>query len=205
MKKILLIITLFIFTPFSAFASGETDAQLLKNKLAKFKQINANFSQVVSSPEGQVLNESSGQLTILRPGKFHWQVLKPEKELIVSDGKTMWLYSPFIEQVTLMNLRDAIEGTPFVLLSGGDDKQWQKYSVIRDKKRFTVNPLDTHLHHNTIVFEFNAVGNISRFVVIEEQGQRSEFTLTHKPLRENLSSVYFNFKIPAGVEIDDQR
>lgn len=205
MKKVIFIVFMFLINPLYAFASVSTDATLLKEKLAKFKQINAEFSQVVTNPEGEVLNESWGQLTISRPGKFRWKVITPEEELIVSDGKTMWLYSPFIEQVTLINLSDAIEGTPFVLLSGANEKQWQNYLVTRDNNQFTVKDSDAQVHNNTFVFEFNAAGNISRFVVIEEQGQRSEFKLSHKPLAQKIETGYFNFQIPAGVEIDDQR
>ena len=205
MKKIISVLFIFLITPFCVQANGTTDAALLKEKLAKFSQINAEFSQVVTSQEGNVLNESWGKLTISRPGKFRWQVITPEEELIVSDGKTMWLYSPFIEQVTLINLSDAIEGTPFVLLSGANENQWANYLVKKENNQFTVKGADAQVQDSTFIFEFNDAGNISKFVVIEEQGQHSEFKLSHKPLTENLTAGYFDFQIPAGVEIDDQR
>lgn len=201
MKKIVLVVLLFLVNPLY----GATDASLLKEKLAKFEQINAQFSQLVSNAEGEILNESQGLLTISRPGKFRWQVTAPEEELIVSDGETMWLYSPFVEQVTLINLNDAIAGTPFILLSGASEQQWQKYQVSKDNNAFTIEAADPQMQNNRFVFEFNGAGNISRFVVIEEQGQRSEFKLTHKPLTQKITPDYFTFQIPAGVEIDDQR
>ncbi len=201
MKKILLVVLLFLVSPLY----GATDASLLKEKLAKFEQINAEFSQLVSNAQGEILNESQGLLTISRPGKFRWQVTAPEEELIVSDGQTMWLYSPFVEQVTLINLQDAIAGTPFILLSGANDQQWQKYRVSKDNNVFTIEAADPQMQNNRFIFEFNGTGNISRFVVIEEQGQRSEFKLTHKPISEKIGSDYFNFQIPADVEVDDQR
>ena len=202
MKKIIFAVLVFLITPLYAATS---DALLLKEKLAKFKQINADFSQIVTSPEGKVLNESWGKLSISRPGKFRWEVVKPEQELITSDGETMWLYSPFIEQVTLINLDDAIEGTPFVLLSGANQQQWQNYQVTRNNNKFTVKRAASQEHANSFVFEFNDAGNISKFVVVEEQGQRSEFKLSHKPLIAKFAAGYFDFKIPDGVEIDDQR
>jgi outer membrane lipoprotein carrier protein len=201
MKKILFVILLFLITPLYAV----TDAQLLKEKLAKFKQINAEFTQVVSNPQGEIINESQGLLTISRPGKFRWQVITPEEQLIVSDGQTMWLYDPFIEQVSLLNLSDAVAGTPFSLLSGADQQQWLNYKVSRDNNRFTVKPAGLQDQNNSFVFEFNEAGNIDKFVVIEEQGQRSEFKLTHKPLAMKSSDDYFTFQIPEGVEVDDQR
>lgn len=205
MKKMFTVLFVFLITPFYLHAAETTDAGVLKEKLAKFTQINAEFSQVVTSPEGKILNESWGTLTISRPGKFRWQVITPEEELIVSNGKTMWLYSPFIEQVTLVNLSDAIEGTPFVLLSGANEKQWDHYLVKKEDNKFTIKNSEPQEHNSTFIFEFNGAGNVSKFAVVEEQGQQSEFTLSHKPLVTPLEKTFFDFKIPAGVDIDDQR
>ncbi|WP_028862975.1 outer membrane lipoprotein chaperone LolA [Psychromonas aquimarina] len=203
MKKIISL--LFVLLTLPQTASASSDAQLLKEKLAKFSVVNALFSQKIISPEGKLLNESKGQLTISRPGKFRWQVQTPEEELIVSDGKTMWYYTPFVEQVSIINLSDAIEGTPFVLLSGANKQQWADYSVKKDKNQFTVKDNKQQEQETTFVFEFNDADNVSKFVVIEAQGQRSEFELTQKPLNKKLETGYFKFTIPDGVEIDDQR
>ena len=205
MKKIILVVLMLLINPLYAATSSADDASLLKEKLAKFQQINADFSQVVRNPEGEIINESQGKLTISRPGKFRWEVTNPDEELIISDGVTMWMYSPFIEQVTLINLSDAIVGTPFVLLSGGDNQRWQDYQISKDNNRFTIKNKVDKEQKNSFIFEFNEAGNIAKFVVIEEQGQRSEFTLTQQPVEQKITADYFNFEIPAGVEIDDQR
>jgi len=205
MKKIILVVLLLLINPLYAATSKADDASLLKEKLAKFQQINADFSQVVRNSEGEIINESQGKLTISRPGKFRWEVTNPDEELIISDGVTMWMYSPFIEQVTLINLSDAIVGTPFVLLSGADDQQWQNYQVSKDNNRFTIKNKVAQAQNNSFIFEFNKSGYINKFVVIEEQGQRSEFTLMQQPVEQKITADYFSFQIPAGVEIDDQR
>lgn len=180
------------------------EAQHLKDKLAVFQQIDARFVQRVSSVEGKLLNESQGEVTILRPGKFHWDIQSPEEELIVSDGRTIWYYSPFIEQVTLINFADAVNNTPFALIAGASEAQWQHYQVTQQGAQFTVrNP--TQAQQSTFVFDFDNNDNISKFVVIEAQGQRSEFVLTHKAQQKVVLDSFFDFQIPANVEVDDQR
>lgn len=202
MKKSLLTLCLLAFS-FSAQALS-VEATTLKDKLAVFQQINATFIQKVSSVEGKLLNESRGEMTILRPGKFHWQVKTPEEELIVSDGKTIWYYSPFIEQVTLINFSDAISDSPFALIAGASNKQWERYVVKQDNNQFTVtNP--TAVQSTTFIFDFDNNNNISKFEVVEEQGQRSEFTLTHLTQQKVVVDSFFDFTIPANVEVDDQR
>jgi outer membrane lipoprotein carrier protein len=201
-KSIILCLSLFIV---SWSVNARTDIEILKQKLAKFDIVNAEFSQHVTSAEGAILNDSWGHLAISRPGKFRWEVVTPEVELIVSDGITMWLYSPFIEQVTLINLTDAIEGTPFILLSGASEAQWSNYQVHKAGNKFTVSGKMDQSQDTTFIFEFNDNGNVSKFGVLEELGQRSEFTLNHKPLIVPLDENYFTFEIPDGVEVDDQR
>jgi outer membrane lipoprotein carrier protein len=205
MKKMLLLplsIYLLIFSISAQALSKE--ATQLKDKLAAFEQVHASFVQRVLSDEGKLLNESTGEMTISRPGKFHWQVVTPEEELIVSDGTTIWYYSPFIEQVTLINFADAINDTPFALIAGANDDQWANYVVTKLGEQFTVtNP--TQVQSTTFVFNFDQKNNINKFVVIEEQGQRSEFELTHKALPNTYTEALYDFQIPAGVEVDDQR
>ncbi|WP_022941868.1 outer membrane lipoprotein chaperone LolA [Psychromonas hadalis] len=202
MKKILLSLLILSFSfSVQALSSG---AQALKDKLAVFEYINATFVQRVTSSEGKLLNESTGELTISRPGKFHWQVLTPEEELIVSDGKTIWYYTPFIEQVTLINFSDAINGTPFTLLAGATNEQWQDYVVEQKGDHFIVtNPQQQQA--TTFTFEFDKNNKVRKFVVIEELGQQSEFILTYKKNSKAVNPSLFNFEIPNGVEVDDQR
>jgi len=202
MKKVLLSLCL-LFSTLSTHALS-ADAIQLKEKLAVFKQINATFVQRVSSAEGKLLNESTGEMTISRPGKFHWQVQTPEEELIVSDGQTIWYYSPFIEQVTLINFADAISNTPFALLAGATEQQWSNYTVSKSEQQFIVtNKIEAQ--PTTFLFEFDNNNNINKFVVIEALGQRSEFLLTHPAQQKVVTDALFDFQIPVGVEVDDQR
>lgn len=205
MKKMLVVISILLSSVLSSAVSAATDTELLKEKLAKFSVINAEFSQRVSSPEGKILDDSRGTLAILRPGKFRWEVITPEEELIVSDGQTMWIYSPFIEQVTLLNLSDAIQGTPFILLSGANEAQWANYQVNKINDQFEVKNISGSVQQRSFIFEFNKLGQVSKFVVIEELGQRSEFKLAHKAIAKPWAEGFFNFNIPVGIEIDDQR
>lgn len=202
MNKFLLALCFACFS-FSAHALS-VNAQQLKDKLAAFDNINANFIQRFTSAEGKLLNESTGQVTISRPGKFHWQVKTPEQELIVSNGETIWYYSPFIEQVTLINFDDAISDTPFALIAGASKVQWENYIVEHNEDLFTLTNAN-QVASPTFIFEFDKTGKIARFVVIEVLGQRSEFQLIHKSMLGVADDSFYEFTIPAGVEVDDQR
>ena len=64
----------------------------------------ADFTQSVTSPpkSGQEARTkvSSGSFEFQRPGKFRFNYTKPFEQLIVADGKTLWLYDADLNQVT---------------------------------------------------------------------------------------------------------
>ncbi|WP_413698596.1 outer membrane lipoprotein chaperone LolA [Psychromonas sp. KJ10-10] len=195
---------LFAFTASMSASALSEDALQLKNKLALFEHVNATFVQRITSAEGKLLNESRGEMSISRPGKFHWHIKTPDEDLIVSNGETIWYYSPFIEQVTLINFADAVDGTPFALLAGASETQWSDYDVSKKGNQFSVKHA-TSTQASMFIFEFDEQDNVSKFVVIEEQGQRSEFLLENKQSDTMIDQALFEFQIPQGVEVDDQR
>jgi len=202
-NKLIIALTLW-FCTFSA-AYADTDSELLQQKLAKVSTMQADFSQEVVSAQGDLIQQSVGELTIARPGNFRWQVTSPDEELIVSNGLDMWLYSPFIEQVTIMNFSDAIAGTPFALLSGADTSEWANFDVEKVNNTFVVTNNHNKVNANQFTFVFDKTDNISEFSVKESQGQTSTFTLSNNKAATNLANDFFEFDIPAGIEIDDQR
>ena len=117
----------------------------------------------------------------------------------------MWLYSPFIEQVTIMNFSDAIAGTPFALLSGADSSEWMNFEVKKEGNKFIVKNNTNELNTNIFTFIFDSTDNVSEFIVQEAQGQKSIFKLTNKDQTSKLADDFFEFQIPEGIEIDDQR
>ncbi|RBW46043.1 outer membrane lipoprotein carrier protein LolA [Psychromonas sp. B3M02] len=204
MKNKLIIALTLLWCTLSA-AHAQTDSELLQQKLAKVSTMQADFSQQVISAQGDLIQQSVGKLTIARPGNFYWQVTSPDEELIVSNGVDMWLYSPFIEQVTIMNFSDAIAGTPFALLSGADASEWQNFDVQQKEGAFVVANNQNKVNANQFTFVFDKADHISQFSVKEAQGQTSTFTLSNNKAASNLSDDFFEFEIPAGIEIDDQR
>ena len=79
----------------------------------------ADFTQVVSSPDGAKKRTSAGHFEFERPNRFRFAYAKPDEQLIVSDGKTVWLHDPDLNQVTQRPFGEALGATPAALLAGG--------------------------------------------------------------------------------------
>jgi outer membrane lipoprotein carrier protein len=85
------------------------------------KTLKAQFSQTVYDRNGRKGQEASGTLYLSRPGKFRWVYAKPYAQLIVGDGRKLWIHDEDLDQVTVRKLDQAIGESPAALLAGSND------------------------------------------------------------------------------------
>ncbi|MFA0066869.1 outer membrane lipoprotein carrier protein LolA [Vibrio breoganii] len=199
MKKILVSLLVLVSGAVSANPQQE-----LVQRLDKTDGFTAQFSQTVVSPDDEVVMEGTGSVEIARPSLFRWTTNTPDENVLVSDGETLWYYSPFIEQVSIYWQEQATEQTPFVLLTRNKASDWDKYNVIQNGDRFTLTPMDETSTQGQFQIDINKAGAISGFNVVEQDGQRSKFTFNDYRAQTPAKSR-FVFEIPNGVEVDDQR
>lgn len=94
------------------------------------KGLKANFSQTVTDRVGRKTQEASGNLYFSRPGKFRWVYQKPYAQLIVGDGKKLWIHDEDLDQVTVRKLDQALGDSPAALLAG--DNNIEKLFNLKD-------------------------------------------------------------------------
>ncbi|MCK5819892.1 MAG: outer membrane lipoprotein chaperone LolA [Psychromonas sp.] len=186
-------------------AVAQSAAMQLKEKLTKFDAMKSDFTQKIISSNGTLLKQGKGTLIISRPGKVIWEASAPDKEKIISNGKTVWFYTPFVEQVSIMNYSLAIKGSPFMLLAGANAKIWSQYIVLKENNKFTIKDKTRSSNKNIYIVTFDKTDNIKEFSRIEPSGQRSSYVFNVDTSYKKPSDKLFEFKIPKGVEVDDQR
>ena len=125
-----------LVAPLTAQAGG---IDRLHHFLETAKTLRADFTQTVTArndAHGRRPQESSGVMIFSRPGKFRWQIDKPYSQLLVGDGKQVWIYDPELRQVTVKKMDAALGSTPAALLAGGDDGKGGKSAL---EKNFTLH------------------------------------------------------------------
>ncbi|PSW03667.1 outer membrane lipoprotein chaperone LolA [Photobacterium lipolyticum] len=199
------VMSLLVAAPIIVSSAAWADPQQeLSERLNLVNAFSAQFDQQVLSPEGDVLVEGQGDVAIKRPNLFRWNTVIPDENILISDGKTLWYYSPFIEQVTAMWLKDATEQTPFVLLTRNSDSDWAHYNVAQTSDTFTLTPKDSTSSMGKFVVTVAKSGEVRNFSVVEQDGQRSHFTFRQFS-KQMPEGRMFTFTPPKGVELDDQR
>lgn len=181
--------------------------QALMERLTGFEHFSATFSQQVIDEERNVLQEGQGKLSVKKPNLVYWQTQQPEESLIVSDGETLWFYDPFIEQATAYRVDASVANTPILLLTSTDETLWQQYSFSQ------TNDDDFLIHANDInsrvkTLELNFVTDsamLKGFSIVDSTGQLSVIKLTNVSIEQAIEPSLFQFILPDGVYLDDQR
>lgn len=89
--------------------------------LQDVKSLKAGFTQQVLDANGKQVKQSNGVLSLKRPDRFRWDYAKPNEEIIVADGKKLWIYDAQLQQVTVKSMSANLASSPAVLLAGSND------------------------------------------------------------------------------------
>jgi outer membrane lipoprotein carrier protein len=97
-----------------ASASGK---DRLRDFLTGVESLQARFDQsVFDTSQGQT-RRLEGVLYLQRPGKFRWDYTEPKGQIVLADGRTLWLVEEDLKQAYQKPQSDALRGTPALLLT----------------------------------------------------------------------------------------
>jgi outer membrane lipoprotein carrier protein len=122
----------------AAQAQVENDAPsagiaALDGFLANIETLSAEFRQDVWTAENELIETSTGTMSLKRPNQFYWHFETAPEMIVVADGGTLWTYDVELAQVARSPLADITAATPAMLLSG--DAEWRAhFDVVRTNR-----------------------------------------------------------------------
>jgi outer membrane lipoprotein carrier protein len=177
-----------------------------------------SFTQVVTSPDGQKTRKSTGTLEFARPNRFRFAYAGPTEQLIVGDGKQVWLYDTDLNQVTVRPMSQALGATPAALLSGGSlDKDFTlkalsvesssaaAASSTPSQARSSLEWVEALPRHKDGQFQSVRVGfkqgQLAALEILDSFGQRSRLDFAQFESKVALPATRFEFTPPAGADV----
>jgi len=199
---LVLLLTLFIFV-------SPAQAGVAKDKLFEFynnvKSMSASFTQTTLNNRFKVAEESIGKLTMQRPGKFRWDYTVPYEQIIVADGKKLWVYDKDMEQITVKELDSVIGNTPALLLSGNGSLE-NNFEIIEIQNKSTgldwveLFPKDKDSSFTSMRLAFDAK-YLKYMELVDGFGQTTQIKFTDIQNNLQLDAAQFNFTPPKGVDV----
>lgn len=202
MKKITSL-ALCLIAPYAFSASA---AEVLQAKLNAIRTMSASFQQVVMAKKKQV-SKSSGTMALARPGRFRWQTKNPMPQLVIADGKRLWVYDVDLEQVTVKKQDKGLGGTAALFLSGYDDTVTRDFEVTETSKGgsdyFDLRSKSSKANFQRVQLIFK--GEVLTGLELYDQlGQKTDVRLSNIKTNPALAMSLFQFKTPKGVDVVEQ-
>ena len=181
----------------------------LESYLASLETLQGQFSQNVYDEQGQLLETSSGEFALQRPGKFYWQYSKPYQQLIVANGQNIWIYDQDLLQVIRKAYANALANTPVLLFT--QQKKLSEHFNIRtlpiiaeQPQQFELTAKSTDSNFQTLIISL-AQGQLQQLQLQDNLGQRTDIRFSALKQNQALNAISFDFIVPAGVDvIEDQ-
>lgn len=192
----------------SAVADPATSSSSLTSLLGNVKSMTAEFTQTVFDGKGAVLQKSTGQMALQRPGRFRWSIKTPSPQLLVTDGNTLWIYDIALEQATEQPLENKTQVSPAQLLSGSVDELAKSFKIqalpAKKGQRFKLIPLAETNLFQWVMLTF--VGDtLTEMRLLDGLDQETRLNFTNERLNPPLKSSLFQFHPPAGVDVIRQK
>jgi len=168
----------------------------------------ARFFQTSTLQAMKITDSANGQAYFKKPGMMKWEYIKPDRQQIITDGSTLWIYRPDDKQVTV--------GTfPSFFNNGKGAGFLSDISLIRKKFIVSIGEslvasetmlklwpqeknIDISVIHLTISAE---TCNVIRVVTYNAYGDETRIELTDIDFSDSQPDSTFHFTIPPGTDI----
>ena len=191
-----------------AAEAGPAESTALDRYLTGLTTWTATFSELVVDARGKVVGKGEGSLTIVRPGRFRWELSPQESDqsgqLLVADGRNLWFLDRDLEQVTVKPLDAALSQTPAMLLSGTASVR-EAFDISSAGRSEGLDWVKAVPHQKDADFRaahFGFLGNDLRRMVLEDKlGQKVTLLFASSLRNRPVDPARVSFTPPAGVDV----
>jgi outer membrane lipoprotein carrier protein len=104
--------------PAAATVSLDDTLRSLESAYGKINDLKAEFDQTAFNKSLNQSIPAKGTVYLKKGGKLRWTFADPTPQEIVSDGKTLWVYTPALAQVNVGPAPEALAGPAGSFLAG---------------------------------------------------------------------------------------
>ena len=205
--QILSLLTVYCLLPTAVYAN---DLNAIISKLQKtyegIQDVQANFTQLTTSASIKTTQKAEGVVYFKKPGMMKWEYKSPNKDIIVSDGITIWIYQQDIGQVMVGNVLD--NGTSisnnFLAGIGNLKKDFDIELAEQDNIAYLLK-LNPKMSQPNVQKLYIAVDKktflVIKTLVYDMMGNETKVVFENMKTNQSLSGSIFKFKIPEGVKV----
>jgi len=198
-------LAVFIFSiTMASVCAAQTAAQSLSEQLGRQTNIEADFVQYVLDASGSRLQETHGHMVLAQPNQFWWQTADPFAQLIVSNGKRLWIYDKDLEQVTVQSLDQRTTSTPALLLSGNSTDIGDEFTVVMKRSDnglvlYRLTPKDPESLYQTLRLNFK--NKLIEMQLEDSMYQKTSLIFSNMVFNPKIEDSLFEFVVPENIDV----
>jgi len=196
-------LSIIVFLSTTALASTQTAAIKLSELLNQFTTFQAQFTQKTMDAEQHVLQRSQGEMMLMRPGRFRFETKNPTHQIVITNGKTLWVYDVDLKQATEQSMTSS-QINPAKLLSGNIDHLLQQFTIHLIPHHgvlvFQLIPKKSHQPFRSVAMAFSQ-DKLRSMQIENNMEQTTVFDFSHIQLNGRLSPSLFEFQAAKGVDV----
>jgi outer membrane lipoprotein carrier protein len=196
----------------AAAASLEEVVERVQTACAQTQDLSARFQQTATNRTLNSVQEASGVFLAKRPGRMRWEYQKPDARLFVTDGKTLWAYSPSEKQVVVQDLADAMTSRlPLAFLAGNcvlatdfdiGSVEHAGTRVTPGTRILDLKPKRPEAGIARMLLEVSTKNyTVEKTTLFDAYGNTTAIALSHLKLNGGLDDQQFRFAPPPGVVV----
>lgn len=188
----------------TAGSAGAGGKDRLEAFLSGVESLQARFDQsVFDTSQGQT-RRLEGVFYLQRPGKFRWDYTEPKGQLVLADGKTVWLVEEDLKQAYQKSQSDALRGTPALLLTEelklDDHFEIADLGTGQDLEWVELIPRDPESQFTRILLAFNG-NELRRMELADKFAQVTRFAFSDIRRNPRLDPKLFVYVPPRGTQL----
>ncbi|MGA9574522.1 MAG: outer membrane lipoprotein chaperone LolA [Lysobacterales bacterium] len=200
----ILSVNLLLAAPFAAAADGGSARGELERFATNLQRFQAEFTQTVKSQDGRIQDQTEGQVWLQVPDKLRWVYTGEFPEIIVADGKNIWIYDQSLEQVTVKPQSEQATDSPLMVLADVSrlDTRFKVAELgdFDDMMLLELRSLDSDSEFERILLGL-VPGGIRMMAMEDAFGQRTEIHFTNVEVNQPADQDLFHFTPPEGTDV----
>lgn len=196
----------------SAPTTGLSAVEVAGKVQKAYESINsyeAEFTQTYQAKAfGVEKKEHKGTVTFVKPGKMRWDYTTPKGNLVVSDGTTLWSYTPAENQARKMAVKDSQMPTALSFLMGKGDLTKDFVITLAAKQNMTggyvleAKPkVATNLYQSVLFYIDGATFHVRSVLIQDPQDNRNKFVFEKPKVNGKVEATVFTWTAPKGVTV----
>lgn len=187
--------------------SADLDSLLtaLENRYNRTRTLSVGFTETYRVP-GHPPKTESGTLYLRKPGRMRWNYTSPAGKVFVSDGKSIYLFTPANNRVEKMKLRESEDmRAPLAFLLGKLNlrKDFQNFELRQEGADtwISAEPKSENLPYTKVEFLVAPDSQIRRVQLAGLDRSLLQFSFENETRNPQLDTKLFQFHAPPGVEL----